>query len=360
MIDKHLPWLEKLVVQIATPYATGTGFIMSAQGVIVTNEHVVRDNIQVVIEGQAFVRQQTRVLYQDEKYDLAILALPGTGQPLQSLEWAEEEALAGDEVLACGHPFGYKFAVTRGIISSVSYMLGSLEYYQHDAALNPGNSGGPLLNLKGQLLGINTFMVDGGQNIGIALPFHEIRKVLEVYASIQPDRAVRCSSCEQILREKNPIEKYCPNCGARVKHIADAQVYEPFGIPKKIEDVLSQLGYDVEICRRGINNWEISHGSARVNITYHEPSGFLIADASLCYLPMQNMGAIYTYLLKQNFHNKGMTFALKDNNIVISSLIYDQHMHFETCKKIINKLIRAADKYDNILIQNFGARAITE
>ena len=64
-------------------------------------------------------------------------------------------------------------------------------------------------------------------------------------------------------------------------------------------------------------------------------SGFLIADASLCYLPMQNMGAIYTYLLKQNFHNKGMTFALKDNNIVISSLIYDQHMHFETCKKLL-------------------------
>ena len=70
---------RKLVVQIATPYATGTGFIMSAQGVIVTNEHVVRDNIQVVIEGQAFARQQTRVLYQDEKYDLAILALPAPG-----------------------------------------------------------------------------------------------------------------------------------------------------------------------------------------------------------------------------------------------------------------------------------------
>lgn len=360
MITTHLPWLENLVVQIATPYATGTGFILSAQGVIVTNEHVVRDNLQVVIEGVAFSRQQTKVLYQDEKYDLAFLALPPYDMELKALEWAENDAVAGDEVLACGHPFGYKFAVTRGIISGVSYMLGALEYYQHDAALNPGNSGGPLLNLKGQLLGINTFMVDGGQNIGIALPYHEIKKVLDVYATILPERAVRCASCDQILKEKKPVEKYCPNCGARIKHIADAEVYEPFGIPKKIEDVLSQLGYDVEICRRGMNNWEITQGSARVNITYHEPSGFLIADASLCYLPMENMGEIYTYLLRQNFHNKGMTFALKENNIVISSLIYDQHMHFESCKKIIAKLIKAADKYDNILIQNFGARAISE
>ncbi|MBL0082134.1 MAG: hypothetical protein IPP37_06720 [Saprospiraceae bacterium] len=71
------------------------------------------------------------------------------------------------------------------------------------------------------------------------------------------------------------------------------------------------------------------------------------------------MTRIYTYLMKQNYHNKGMTFALKDNNIVISSLIYDQHMHFESCKKTINKLIRAADKYDNILIEQFGAMAIS-
>lgn len=162
-----------------------------------------------------------------------------------------------------------------------------------------------------------------------------------------------------MLEETTPRNRYCLHCGAKVKYISDAPAYEAFGISKKIEEVLIQLGYDVAICRRGVNNWEISQGSAKVNIVYHEPSGFLIADATLCYLPNENMTRIYTYLMKQNYHNKGMTFALKDNNIVISSLIYDQHMHFESCKKTINKLIKAADKYDNILIEQFGATAIS-
>lgn len=360
MREQHFPWLENLVVQIATPYATGTGFVMKSYGLIITNEHVVRDNLTVVIEGSAFKRQQTKVLYLDEKYDMAFLALPETDAELAVLEWAEQEAAAGDEVLACGHPFGYRFSITSGIVSGNRYLLGDLEYIQHDAALNPGNSGGPLLNARGKLAGINTFMVDGGQNIGIALPHEEIRKVVEAYVPIMPKRAIRCSSCDQMLEEKDPPEKYCMYCGARVRYIADAQMYEAHGISKKIEEVLGQLNYDVAICRRGTNNWEISHGSAKVNISYHEPSGFLIADATLCYLPTGKMDKIYAYLLKQNYHNKGMTFALKDNNIVISSLIYDQHMNFETCKKIIAKLIKAADKYDNILVSEFGARPIEE
>lgn len=87
-----------------------------------------------------------------------------------SLHWANEMPDAGDAVLACGHPFGYKFSITRGIISSVEYELGALSYFQHDAALNPGNSGGPLLSMDGHLLGINTFMVDGDKIL--ALPCH--------------------------------------------------------------------------------------------------------------------------------------------------------------------------------------------
>ncbi|HMS99532.1 MAG TPA: trypsin-like peptidase domain-containing protein [Saprospiraceae bacterium] len=359
MSKSLMPWLEPLVVQIATPYATGTGFVLSASGLIVTNEHVVRDNARVVIEGLAFERQQTDVIYLDEKLDLAFLMLPQPSCELVSLLWANEMPDAGDAVLACGHPFGYKFSITRGIISSVEYELGALAYFQHDAALNPGNSGGPLLSMDGRLLGINTFMVDGGQNIGIALPYSEIKKVAEAYKEIMPARVVKCVSCNQMLEETTPRNRYCLHCGAKVKYISDAPAYEAFGISKKIEEVLIQLGYDVAICRRGVNNWEISQGSAKVNIVYHEPSGFLIADATLCYLPNENMTRIYTYLMKQNYHNKGMTFALKDNNIVISSLIYDQHMHFESCKKTINKLIKAADKYDNILIEQFGATAIS-
>ncbi|MBK8701297.1 MAG: trypsin-like peptidase domain-containing protein [Saprospiraceae bacterium] len=360
MVPEWVKDLNKIVVQIATPYATGTGFIFPAHDVIVTNEHVVRDNRNAVVEGAVMKRQLADILYIDEKYDIALLQLPKLKEVGPQLNWCSIPPTKGSQVFACGHPFGYKFSVTQGIISTVEYELGNLYYIQHDAALNPGNSGGPLLNDRGELLGVNTFMVEEGQNIGIALPFGKLRQILTDYDQIKPERASRCPSCEFLLFEERAQNDYCPNCGAVVKYISDVQEYEPVGIGKKIEDVLSQLGYDVAICRRGMSNWEITHGSAKVNVAYHEQSGFLIADATLCYLPKTSMEDIYTYLMKQNYHNKGMTFSLKDNNIVISSLIYDQHMHFESCKKIIDRLIKSADKYDNILIQNFGAEALLQ
>ena len=357
----ELSWIsdtESMVVQIATPYTTGTGFVIKEYGVIVTNEHVVRDNRKVVIESKNIERQLVDVLYLDEKNDVAFLFMPDC--IAENKYCFNEKPMVGDIVFAFGHPFGLKFSTTKGIISSVDYELGGLRYIQHDAALNPGNSGGPLFTARGELLGINTFIAKEGQNIGIALPMEKLHPLMADYQKYRPNKVIRCQSCEFVLEEGLRKNNYCSNCGAGVRYISDAVVYEAEGICKKLEDILRDLGYDVDISRRGIANWEISKGSAVVNISYNEKSGFLVADATLCYLPKTNMENIYTYLMKQNYLNKGMTFSLKDNNIVISSLIYDQHMHYETCKKLIDKLIKSADAYDNILIEQFGAVPATQ
>jgi serine protease Do len=355
-----LKWIndaEQAIVQIATPFSTGTGFIFPGKNIIVTNEHVIRDNNKVVIEGKHFERQSVEVVFCDEKYDIAFL-LPPKEIGITFLQKQVNELELGDVVFALGHPFGLKFSATKGIISSLDYETGGIRYIQHDAALNPGNSGGPLLTSRGELAGVNTFIHREGQSIGIALTLFDLQKMIDEYANFAPNKAIRCTSCEQFLLEKNRKDDYCSNCGTPVKYLNDIDDYEPLGMNKKIEDVITSLGFDVEICRRGSANWEITSGSAKVNIAYHEKSGFLVADATLCYLPKTNMEPIYTYLMKQNYFNKGISFSLKDNNIVMSSLIYDQHMHFETCKKILDKLIRSADKYDNILVDSFGAIAV--
>ncbi|MEO0673103.1 MAG: Do family serine endopeptidase [Pseudomonadota bacterium] len=158
----------------------GSGVIVSADGLVVTNSHVIksrgRADIRVVLADQ---RQFTaRVLVQDQKTDIAILKLEGVGGRLPFLRVANSDAIeVGDLVLAIGNPFGVGQTVTSGIISALGRsQVGRSEnqvFIQTDAAINPGNSGGALVDMQGRLVGINTaiFSQSGGSNgIGFAIP----------------------------------------------------------------------------------------------------------------------------------------------------------------------------------------------
>jgi serine protease Do len=355
---KAYHWLEKiepLIVQIATPYSTGTGFALVEYNIIVTNEHVVRDNKYAIIEGNGIARQKADILMIDEKNDIAFVQMPETMQSRHPINGHSAEIKLGDIVLAVGHPFGLKFSATKGIVSNLQYVMANDHYIQHDAALNPGNSGGPLLSEIGELIGVNTFIVKDGQNIGVALPYHKLNTIIQAYRPHLPKRAIKCSSCHEMIKEEAILSSHCPSCGFEIKKISSIAEYETFGINKKIESIIADLGYDVAISRRGSSNWELCHGSVKVDILYQEKSGFMVADANLCYLSKENIAEMYTYLLKQNYYNKGISFSIKEQNIVLSSIIYDQHMHYESCKKLLHKLITSADRYDNILIEQFGA-----
>ncbi|MFM2394488.1 MAG: hypothetical protein RLZZ546_2470 [Bacteroidota bacterium] len=360
MSETWISKIENLIVQIATPFNSGTGFFIPQYKIIITNEHVIRENKSVVIEGRIIERQRANVIYIDDYKDIAFLQYENSQLPCEDLSIFKDAIKVGSSVIALGHPFGLKFTATRGIISSLDYNLGSLNYLQHDAALNPGNSGGPLFTSDGKLLGLNTFIVKEGQNIGLALPSSEILDSIEKYQPNFPHKAICCGSCRTLLLEDLNSSSHCNSCGSNVAFIRDCEDYEPTGICKKIESVIESLGYDIMISRKGTGNWEINKGSATIHITYHEKSGFLISDATLCYLNNKDIDKVYVYLLKQNYHIKGMTFSLRDNQIVISSMIYDQQLHFETCKKAIERLIKNADLYDNILSNQFGLEMVNE
>jgi serine protease Do len=358
---QNLDWITKIedfcVVQISSPYNSGTGFILWDSNIIITNEHVIRDNKSVVIEGKNIERQSCEVIFIDELYDLAFLSAPKLFTKEEHIiSFGNlEEVNVGDPVYAAGHPFGLKFSTTKGIISNTSLSLSGIDYLQHDASLNPGNSGGPLFNTKGELVGVNTFIHKDGSNIGIALPIVELKNILEMYLPISPTKAIKCPSCKNIntsFKEKN---NHCTTCGTALISFNEIEEYVSSGIAKKIEDIIVDSGYNVEICRRGGNSWEIKQGTSAVQISYHDKTGFIIAESKLCYLPGNNILDIYTYLMKQNYYNKGLSFSLKENTIMLSTIIYDQNLRIESCKKILNSLIKNADRYDNILVEQFGA-----
>lgn len=165
----------------------GSGVIVDASGLVVTNYHVIRggDEVKVALaDGREF---ESEVLLKDESVDLAVLKI-NAERPLPFLRMGDSDALeVGDLVLAIGNPFGVGQTTTSGIVSALARShIGVTDFgffIQTDAAINPGNSGGALINMAGDLVGINTaiFTRSGGSNgIGFAIPSIMVRAVVNV------------------------------------------------------------------------------------------------------------------------------------------------------------------------------------
>jgi serine protease Do len=159
----------------------GSGFIISDEGYILTNNHVVggADEIKVKLsDGREF---KAEVKGTDEKLDLAVLKIE-VKDHLPVAKLGDSDAIeVGEWVMAIGNPFGLAQTVTAGIVSATGRVIGSGPYddfIQTDASINPGNSGGPLFNAEGLVIGINTAIVAGGQGIGFAIPINMAKSVL--------------------------------------------------------------------------------------------------------------------------------------------------------------------------------------
>lgn len=350
------------VVQIATKNGTGTGFYLQDYNLIITNNHVVEGNWRVTIKGRGFTKQVAQVLYRDEKYDLAFIVAPETTD-MPRVPIGDYATLRdGDTVIAIGHPYGLNYTATQGVVSRVDRIHSGLKYIQIDAAINPGNSGGPLVNGNGEVIGVNTFIIKGGDNLGFALPVSELREALEQYAAMQGAIAVRCPSCSALVTEQNIDNgQYCANCGTRIDFPKTEDEHTGTvvnGIAKTIEDVLEQLGKNKELARSGHNFWEVEEGSATIRIGYNPDNYFIISDAFLCTLPREHINPLYQFLLKENGKMQGMFFSINGQNIVLSSLIYDLDLTVESGVKAFRELFFKADHYDNILLEQFNCQPI--
>ena len=150
--------------------AGGSGFVLNANGFIVTNNHVVEGATDIQVKLDDGRELPAKVVGRDAKTDLALLKVEATGLPVIPL--GDSTALqVGEPVMAIGNPFGLEQTVTTGIVSATGRVIGSGPYdnfIQTDASINPGNSGGPLINARGEVIGINTAIFSrGGGSVGI-------------------------------------------------------------------------------------------------------------------------------------------------------------------------------------------------
>lgn len=168
----------KSVVTIRTDVGQGTGFIISNDGYVVTNAHVLSGGREI----KAITSEQNLInadfIGYDEELDIALLKISGDYDKLKLAD--SDKIQTGEKVIAIGNPLGLQFSVSEGIISGV-HREGSNNlkaYIQTDASLNPGNSGGPLINKKGEVIGINNFKIGGAEGMGFALESNYIKSAV--------------------------------------------------------------------------------------------------------------------------------------------------------------------------------------
>ncbi len=158
----------------------GSGFIISSNGHIMTNEHVLRSGSQIEVEILSGKKYLARLIHKDSKNDLAILKIDATNLPPVTLGNSDAVEL-GEWVVGIGNPYGIGQSIMIGIVSAQRRMIPGSGYpplIQIDAAMNLGNSGGPLFNLNGEVIGVNTILLWKSQGIGFATPINSAREFL--------------------------------------------------------------------------------------------------------------------------------------------------------------------------------------
>ena len=181
-LDLYQFFLNGRVPNSGATTSLGSGVIISSKGYIVTNYHVIKDANKIdVLFAHNKLMAQAVVVGSDSKTDIALLKVK-VKHKLTPLSWGNSNALKiGDLVLAIGNPFGYSHTVTSGIISAMGRVIGTGPYdnfLQTDATIHPGNSGGPLLDVRGRVIGINTAVSAQGAGIGFAIPINLVKTVV--------------------------------------------------------------------------------------------------------------------------------------------------------------------------------------
>ena len=348
ILDKYID----NIIQIMTPYGTGTGFIIG--DLILTNSHVVSGLKEVVISAKKIQRTIAKVIYDDPYYDLAFIPYEFE-KPNTPFVLTQEIVKDGDTTLAVGHPYGLNYTATEGIVSRASRLQDDLEYIQIDAAINPGNSGGPLLNVDGEVIGINTFIIQNANNLGFALPYFYIIEAIESFKKEKESDIIKCPSCKNLIREREIQQDYCPKCGVKLEVARlRRKGYKPTGATKLLESILTELNVNVTLARRSQSSWRVDEGSARIDVNYYE-NGIIIGDSKLCAIPKENIDKTYDYLLEENAKLSYLQFSINENSIYLSYLIVDSSLTQKEGKIALERLIKYSNKFDDILINKFGA-----
>ena len=216
--------------------ALGSGFIIDAKGIVITNNHVIQGAEDIVVRVNGDKEYQAKILGADPEMDIAVLQINSTDKFAPVKFGDSDKARIGDWVIAIGNPFGLGGTVTAGIISARNRSIGLSRYedfIQTDASINVGNSGGPLFNMNGDVIGINTAILgqSGSIGIGFAIPSNSAKIVIDQLIKYgETKRGWLGVRIQDVTKEIADVEKLDKPRGALVASVAPDSPSDKAGI----------------------------------------------------------------------------------------------------------------------------------
>lgn len=286
-LDLYQFFLGGRVPQDHSSASVGSGVIIESSGYIVTNYHVIQDARKVeVLFAKKKQKVPAKIVGIDRKTDLALLKIKPSF-PLSQLSLGNSAKVdVGDIVLAVGNPFGYSHTVTSGIISARGRVLGTGPYddfLQTDAPIHPGNSGGPLVDVRGRVIGINTAVSSLGHGIGFAIPSNMVKKVVSDLKKYGKVRRPWLGIAGRNILSREDIQ-YSDNIGVYGVLIANLIIDGPaHAAGLEIGDLIMKLGkkkvHDLNELQRILMTYK-STQMVSVKL-YRRGRGFLLRDLTL-------------------------------------------------------------------------------
>jgi serine protease Do len=241
---------EDMFKEFGTPQkrksaALGSGFIIDEKGILITNNHVIQDAEDIVVRVGGEKEYKAKIIGADPLSDIAVLQINSKDKFTPVKFGNSDKARIGDWVIAIGNPFGLGGTVTSGIISARNRSIGLSryeDYIQTDASINSGNSGGPLFNMDGDVIGINTAILGKGGSIGIgfSIPSNSAKKVIDQLIKFgETKRGWLGVRIQTVTQEIADIEKLDEPRGALVASVAEKSPSDKAGI--KAGDIITEF-----------------------------------------------------------------------------------------------------------------------
>jgi hypothetical protein len=344
--------IYRLVYKVTHAGGSGSCFYLKSHDLFVTNYHVVSGFHEVAIHDNDRNPYLARVVLVNPALDIALMVVDGDFSQLPELSLAADDALEiGGKVSVAGYPYGMPFTVTEGSVSSPKQLMDGKYYIQTDAAVNPGNSGGPIFNENNEVVGVTVSKFSNADNMGFGIRVEALRKLLEVVDDM--DRScfqVQCDSCDGLIAGE---EDFCPSCGEKLPEgIFAERQQSPLAV--FCEQAIEEMGVNPVLARDGYDSWTFHKGSSEIRIFVYDNT-YLFAVSPINLLPKKEVEPVLDYMLSEDFTPYKM--GIEGRQIYLAYRIHlsdlTEASEDEIRRNLVNLALRA-DEMDNKMVERFG------
>ena len=344
--------IYRLVYKVTHAGGSGSCFYLKSHDLFVTNYHVVSGFHEVAIHDNDRNPYLARVVLVNPALDIALMVADGDFSQLPELSLAADDALEiGGKVSVAGYPYGMPFTVTAGSVSSPKQLMDGKYYIQTDAAVNPGNSGGPIFNENNEVVGVTVSKFSNADNMGFGIRVEALRKLLEVVDDM--DRScfqVQCDSCDGLIAGE---EDFCPSCGEKLPEgIFAERQQSPLAV--FCEQAIEEMGVNPVLARDGYDSWTFHKGSSEIRIFVYDNT-YLFAVSPINLLPKKDVEPVLDYMLSEDFTPYKM--GIEGRQIYLAYRIHlsdlTEASEDEIRRNLVNLALRA-DEMDNKMVERFG------